>query len=129
MAENYAGKEKREFFRYQHEAPVQYKVLNPAGGKSLSSKLVDAVSKNLSVSGVLFTSSFLPEISSILVLDLDYRTSRICQEIEKRALMVENRMIGKVVRIEESDNGLYDVGVAFVRKTDKLPKGVKNLLK
>ena len=129
MAENYAGKDRREFFRYKHEKPVQYKVLNPSGGKSLSSEFIDAVSKNLSVSGVLFTSTLLPEISSILVLDLDYRTSRICQEIEKRALMVGNRMVGKVVRIEESDSGLYDVGVAFVRKTDKLPKDIKDLLK
>ncbi|MFH0763476.1 MAG: PilZ domain-containing protein [Candidatus Omnitrophota bacterium] len=129
MSENYAGKEKREFFRYKHEKPVQYKVLNPAGGKSISSEFIDAVSKNLSVSGVLFTSSFLPEISSILVLDLDHRTSRICQEIERRALMVGNRMLGKVVRIEESDKGLYDVGVAFVKKTDKLPKDIEGLLK
>jgi len=129
MAENYAGKERREFFRYTHEKPVQYKVLNPSGDKSASSKFIDAISKNLSVSGVLFTSSYLPEISSILILDLDHRTSRICREIEKRVFMVGNRMVGKVVRIEESDNGLYDVGVAFVRKTDKLPKDIKDLLK
>lgn len=129
MSEGYAGKDRREFFRYKHEKPVQYKVLNPADGKSVSSEFVDAVSKNLSVSGVLFTSRFLPEISSILVLDLDYRTSRICQEIEKRALVIGNRMVGKVVRIEESGNGLYDVGVAFVKKTDRLPKDIKELLK
>jgi len=129
MSDSYAGKEKREFFRYQHEKPVQYKVVGHSGDKDASSKFIDAVSKNLSVSGVLFTSSFLPEISSILVLDLDHRTSRICQEIEKHALMVGGKMVGKVVRIEESDGGLYDVGVAFVRKTDKLPKDVKELLK
>lgn len=129
MVESYEGKERREFFRYKHEKPVQYKVLDTSSDKDASAKFMDAISKNLSISGVLFTSNYLPKISSILVLDLDYRTSRICQEIEKRALMVGDKMVGKVVRIEESGNGLYDVGVAFVKKSDKLPKDIKELLK
>ena len=129
MSDNYTGKERREFFRYNYEGPVQYKVINAKGPKSVASKFVDAVSKNLSVSGVLFTSSFLPDISSILVVDLDPRTSTICKEIEKSAFMVGDKMVGKVVRIEESDDGLYDVGVAFIKKSDKLPKAVRDLLK
>ena len=129
MAENFKGKERREFFRYKHEKPVQYKVVSPSGDKGVSAKFIDAISKNLSASGVLFTSSYIPEISSILILDLDHRTSRICQEIEKRAFMIGDKMVGKVVRVEESDDGLYDVGVVFVKKSDKLPKDIKDLLK
>jgi len=129
MSESPLGKEKREYFRYSHEEPVHYKVLNSSVDKAVSEKFMDAVSKNLSVSGVLFTSSYLPEISSIILIDLDTRTSNICKEIEGRALMVGDKMIGKVVRIEESGEGMYDVGVAFVRKSDKLPKEIKALLK
>ena len=129
MSEEFTGKDRREFFRYKHEKPVHYKLVGPSGDKGASAKFIDAISKNLSVSGVLFTSNYMPEISSVLVLDLDYRTSRICQEIEKRALMLGDKMVGKVVRIEESDKGLYDVGVAFIKKSDKLPKGIKDLLK
>jgi hypothetical protein len=129
MAENFAGKDRREFFRYKHEEPVHYKVLNQSAGDAVSVKFMDAVSKNLSISGVLFTSSYLPEISSLVIIDLDTRTSNICKEIEKRALMVGDKMIGKVVRIEDSGDGQYDVGVAFVKKSEKLPKSIMQLLK
>ena len=121
--------EKREFFRYSHEKPVQYKILNSSAEDAASTKFIDAVSKNLSVSGVLFTSSFLPEISSIAVIELDIRTSNICKEIEKRALVVGNKMLGKVVRVEDAGDGQYDIGVVFIRKTEELPKEIKSLLK
>ena len=129
MANNYAGIERREFFRYRYEKPIHYKVVNSAKDKNHASKLMNAVSKNLSASGILFASKFLPEISSILVLDLDYRTTRVCQEIEERALILNDKLLGKVVRIEETDDGFYDVGVAFVKKSDTLPKDITNLVK
>lgn len=129
MANNYSGKEKREFFRYSHEKPVQYKVLGSSDKGTAGSDFIDAVSKNLSASGVLFTSNYLPKISSIVAIDLDYRTSRVCQEIEDRAMIVDNKMVGKIVRIEENDDGAYDVGVAFVKKSEKLPKDIQSLLK
>lgn len=128
MADSYSGREKREFFRYTHEKPIQYKTVSQMDDKHTVSKLMDAVSKNLSVSGILFTSKYIPELSSILVLDLDYRTTRICQEIEERALILNNKLLGKVVRIEDVDNGLYNIGVAFIKKDDKLPDNIKTLI-
>jgi len=129
MMDNYSGKDKREFFRYSHEKPVQYKVLGSPDKNTAESSFIDAVSKNLSASGVLFTSSYLPKISSVIVIDLDYRTSRVCQEIDSRAMIVDNKMVGKIVRIEENSDGAYDVGVAFVKKSEKLPKDIKDLLR
>lgn len=129
MSENPAGKERREFLRYTHEKPVQYKILNPVTDKAASAKFIDAVSRNLSVSGVLFTSNVLPEIASIVMIDLDTRTCNICREIERHALAVGNKLIGKIVRVEESGGGQYDVGVAFVKKSEKLPKEIRDLLK
>lgn len=128
MSDEYQGKEKREFFRYSFEKPLHYKIVNADKNKSSISKLIDAVSKNLSASGILFTTSTLPEISSLLVLDLDYRTARICEEIESRALILNDKLVGKVVRIEENDDGFYNVGVAFIKKTDGLPEEIRAVL-
>lgn len=128
MSNECRGKDKREFFRYNYEEPVHYKVVNADKDKSSVSKLIDAVSKNLSASGILFTTSSIPEISSVLVLDLDYRTTRICQEIENRALILNDKLVGKVVRIEDNEDGRYNIGVAFVKKTDSLPGDIKDLI-
>lgn len=100
-----------------------------AKNKDVASRLFNAISKNLSASGILFSSDYLPKISSIIVLDVDYRTSRICEEIESRALIIDNKLLGKVVRIEDNDCGTYDIGVAFVTKSETLPKAIESLVK
>lgn len=126
---NYGGADRREFFRYRYEKPIYYKVIASGKDKSIGTKLNDAISQNLSASGILFTSNYLPEISSLMIIDLDYRTTRICQEIEENALIVNDKLLGKVVRIEDNDDGKYNVGVAFIKKSDTLPNDVQNLIK
>lgn len=126
MSEN-TGSDRREFLRHKHEKPVQYKILEMDQSKTKASKLTEAVSKNLSASGILFSSKEMPRISSLLLLDLDYRVTQICKEVEENALIVNNRLFGKVVRIEETSSG-YDIGVAFVRKFDALADMIKEIM-
>ena len=121
--------EKREFLRYSYDKPVNYRILISPKHNSSASKLVNGISRNLSASGILFKSDHLPEISSILELNLDYRTTGICQEIEENAMIIGNRLIGKVVRIEETEDGKYNVGVAFIKKSEPLPPGIEDLIK
>jgi hypothetical protein len=123
------GKDKREFFRYAYSKPMKYNSLNIPKGSKFVSKLVSAMSKNLSTSGILFTTETVnaPTIASILVLDLDYRTASICKEIETRALILENKLIGRVVRIDDNGDDTLGIGVAFVTKSDPLAKGIKNI--
>ena len=128
MSGEYSGSEKREFFRYRHEKPAVFKEITDSGHAAVSD-LAKAVTKDLSASGMLFTSEYPPRLSSIIVLDVDYRTSRICEEIESRALILNNKLLGKVVRIEDNDNGSYDIGVAFIKKSENLPQDVLTLIK
>jgi hypothetical protein len=120
--------EKREFLRCKYDKPISYKVISSAGQGSPGSRALDAVARNLSASGVLFSSRYHPEISSIIALDMDYRTARICQEIEENALIVNNKIVGKVVRIEEDKDGLYGVGVAFIKRLSRLPKDLEKMM-
>ena len=126
MTNDYGGKERREFFRYRHIKPAHFKEITP--NDHAISDLADALTKNLSASGMLFTSKYPPRLSSIIVLDVDYRTTRICEEIEERALILNNRLLGKVVRIEDNDNGSYDIGVAFIKKSENLPQNILALV-
>ena len=129
MAEDYKGNEKREFLRYDYSSPLSYKEIDLFSDKNTISKLFEAVSKNLSVSGISFISQKAPNIAGVLLMNLDYGTAEVCREIEKRALIVDNKLIGKVVRIENREDGFFDVGVAFVKKTNRIADYLKGLVK
>ena len=134
MADKYGNKERREFLRYSYNKPLSYQKIPAGQDTSFVSSLITAISKNLSAAGILFVTNIgkLPDIASILALNLDYSTTSVCQEIEKRALIVDNKLIGRGVRIEDNEDGTCDVGVAFVTKSDPLLKNIKaieNLIK
>ena len=129
MANDYKGAERREFFRYRYEKPIHYKVIGLSGDKVSLSKIVGVASRNLSASGILFATKQAPPLSSIIALDLDYRATQVCREIEERALIVNDQLVGKVVRIETNDDNSYDVGVAFIRQSDNLSEDIKKLIR
>ena len=126
MSDNYAGKEKREFFRYRHVGTANFKEVLKDNALSDAAQ---AITKNLSASGMLFTSQYPLRLSSMIVLEIDYRTTKLCEEIEDRALIMNNKLLAKVVRIEDNDNGSFDIGIAFVRKSENLPQKVLMLIK
>lgn len=127
---NHNGKERRSFFRYEHKTPMHYSLVTKPHEKGLISKTIRAISKNLRASGVLFATdkAHIPDLSSILILDLDYRTARICEELEKRALIVNNKLLGKVVRLQRVADDAVNVGVAFITKSDSLSEDLKKLV-
>lgn len=122
--------ERREFLRIGFKTPVRFKTYAPE--HTPVNRVAEATSKNISQSGILFQtqSAVPPQVSTILWMDLDLRTLRICQEIESRALVMGNGLLGKVVRIEEdpSAEGTYDVGVCFLTQDQKADRDVQELL-
>jgi len=130
MKNTASGKERREFLRFSYNESIRYSIIKECREKDFSSDLMNAISKNLSASGILFVTSIgnEPGISRLLVLDLDFKTTNICREIEERALILgDNKLIGKVVRIEDNEDGTCSVGVAFVKKTDALQSDIGDL--
>ena len=88
--------------------------------------------RNISQSGILFqTEQEPPQLSSIVWLNLDIRTLKICQEIESRALIFNNGILGKVVRVEEDLDAAnaYDVGVCFLKKDQRGSAEVEELIR
>ena len=115
--------ERREFFRLNFRTPLKY--------KAYSERPTSGTSQNVSQSGILFQTEQAPKISSLVWLSLDMRTLKICQEIENRALILNNGLVGKVVRVEEDphSNNAYDVGVCFLQKNEKEAAEVRQLLR
>ncbi len=68
-------------------------------------------------------------MSNILWIDLDIRALNICQEIENSALVFNNGLLGRVVRVEENrqNSGVYGVGVCFLTQSDKNSRDIQDL--
>ena len=124
-----SSQERREFFRLNYTEPLQFKAYQTGMGRTETASI--GRSRNVSQSGVLFqTQKNPPQLSSIVWVSLDIRTLTICKEIEKRALMFNNGLLGRVVRVEEdaNENDLYDIGVCFLTQAEQDSKEVQQVI-
>ena len=127
------AQERREFFRISFNAPLSFKSYSRIGSKSskIQSASARAVSQNISQSGILFqTENKPPQLSSIVWMNLDIRTLSICKEIEKRALIFNDGLLGRVVRVEEDSGNTnrYDIGVCFLKEEQKNSQEIEQIL-
>ncbi len=131
MTRNDAGssQERREFFRLNYTTPLHFKTYPTRIGRTETASV--GRSRNVSQSGVLFqTEKNPPQLSSIVWMNLDIRTLTICKEIEKRALIFNNGLLGRVVRVEEdvNENNLYDIGVCFLTQDQQNSKEIQQVI-
>lgn len=95
-----------------YRRPVKFRMME---GGAEESDLRLGTSANISETGILFSSTVLPKIASLLWMDMDLRTLKICKEIEKNAVVYRKGLLGRVVRLEEDPaSDSYNVGVCFV---------------
>ena len=128
MVQDENSQERREFFRIAFSTPLRFK--NCATTQDQAS-LTPGTSENISQTGILFqTKNIPPQLSSIVWMALDIRTLKICQEIENRALIFNNGILGRVVRVEEDleQKRVYDVGVCFLKRSQKDTQEVQQIL-
>lgn len=104
--------DRREYFRMDYRRPVKFRMIEDGEGDG-AVRL--GTTSNVSQTGILFSSSVLPKIASIVWMDMDLRTLKICKEIERRAVVYQKGLLGRVVRLEEDPlNNTYNIGVCFV---------------
>ena len=123
--------ERREFFRIKFRQPLNYKSYSATRSVGTDSAECQGTSQNVSQSGILFQiENDPPQLSSIVWMNLDIRTLSICKEIERRALIFNNGLLGRVVRVEEDakNNNVYDVGVCFLTQDQKKSREVEQIL-
>lgn len=120
--------ERRRFFRLPYEKPICYRKLILAGRKTAGPKSCGCVSKNLSGSGILFSSKDLPTLSDIILLDLNVNEIPAYEMMKKDILTLNNRPVAKVVRTEEIGNNQYNVGVAFLTKSKNDATDIERLI-
>lgn len=114
MEKDYAMQERREFIRLDYVTPLAYKVCK----EETISKLLLGYTSNISEMGILCTIDHKVNIGDILWLSFDRATLAICEDLERNILIYQNGIIGKAVRIEKQDDGLYDIGIKFITRKE-----------
>jgi hypothetical protein len=107
--------ERRLFQRINYATPLAYKVCN----KDTVSKLLEGYTSNISQAGILCNIKEQVNQDDILWLSFNRETLEICEELEKRALIYQKGVLGKVVRIEPRGSLNFDVGIKFITREEK----------
>jgi len=111
----YRGPERRKFVRLDYITPLEYKVCK----KETVSKLLAGYTADISQSGISCNIKDKVHKDDLLWLSFDRDTLTICGELEKRALIYQNGVIGKVVRIEPKEGNSYNIGILFITREEK----------
>lgn len=113
--DGFKGDERREFARLDYTTPLAYKVCH----SDTVIKLLDGYTHDVSQAGLLCSIKGEVREGDILWLSFDRTTLGICEDLEKRSLIYQNGIIGKVVRIEPKSDGTSSVGVQFITREEK----------
>ncbi|PIQ89746.1 MAG: hypothetical protein COV72_01475 [Candidatus Omnitrophica bacterium CG11_big_fil_rev_8_21_14_0_20_42_13] len=110
----YSGAEKRQFVRLPYRSPLQYKVCK----EDTIKMIMHGYTENISQSGLLCNIKEDVPQDSVLWLLLDLGALTTCAEIEKRSIILQHGILGRVVRTYQKKNGSFDVGVRFLTREE-----------
>jgi len=116
----YKGPERRQFLRLDYIMPLAYKVCK----KKTLSILLQGYTSNISQSGLLCNIKEPVKKDDILWVSFDRTTLDVCEDLEKRSLIYQNGVIGKVVRAGHKKDGSYNVGIQFITREEKNPTNI-----
>ncbi|MFH0762305.1 MAG: PilZ domain-containing protein [Candidatus Omnitrophota bacterium] len=110
----YGGPERREFTRLDYVRPLGVKICKA----ETISKMLSGYTSDISRAGLLCNVREKVGNDDILWLSFDRSTLEFCQELEKRILVYQSGVIGKVVRVQPQGDS-YNVGVRFLTIEEK----------
>jgi c-di-GMP-binding flagellar brake protein YcgR len=115
MAKTYSGPERRQFVRIDFTTPLACKVCK----KETISKILDGYTADISRGGILCNIKDRVKKNDILWLSFDRSGLSFCADLEKRSLIYQNGVIGKVVRAEPKKDKTFEVGIQFITREEK----------
>lgn len=111
----YNGTERRKFVRLDYITPLAFKICS----KDTVSKLLQGYTSNISEAGLLCKINQKVNKDDILWLSFDRSVLTVCEEVEKKSLIYQNGVIGKVVRVEAKQKDAYTIGIQFITREEK----------
>ncbi|MFA4842647.1 MAG: PilZ domain-containing protein [Candidatus Omnitrophota bacterium] len=115
MKKEYSGAERRQFVRLDYTAPLSFKVCK----KETLSKILEGYTGDISQGGILCNIKEKVRPGDILWLSFERSSLVFCEDLEKRSLIYQNGVIGKVARVNMKKDKTFDVGLQFVTREEK----------
>jgi len=115
MKKTYKGPERRQFVRLDYTSPLAYKVCK----RKTISTLFQGYTVDISQTGLLCNIKDKVKKNDIVWLSFDRATLSICRDLEKRILIYQNGIVGKVVRVAPKGKNTYHVGIQFITREEK----------
>ena len=112
---NLKAEERRAAVRLTCETPLSFKVCK----EETISKIMHGYTQDISSIGLRCTIEKKVPIGCVLWLKLDRGALRMCEEIETRAVILQQGVLGKVVWIEKENNSKFNVGLQFITRKEK----------
>jgi len=115
MTNQYDGQEQRDHERFDCMTPLAYKVCS----QETLSKLFKGYTVNVSESGLLCNLRDNVKLEDVIWLSFNKSVLELCAEIDKRSFFYQNGVVGKVVRVEDMDDGSFNVGIHFITREEQ----------
>lgn len=115
MKKTYKGSERRKLLRLDYTTPLAYKICKK---KTVSSLLKGYIS-DVSQEGLRCKIKQKIKKNDIVWLSFDRPTLNICEDLDRKALIYQKGVIGRVVWVKPKGKKVYEVGVQFVTREEK----------
>lgn len=115
MTKKYNGAERRQFVRFDYITPLAYKVCK----KTTLSKLLQGYTADISQGGLRCRLREKVAKNNIIWLSFDRNLLDVCRGIDRKCMVYQNGVIGKVVWATRLMNKTYDIGIRFLTREEK----------
>jgi len=115
MKKRYKGLERRQFIRLDYVAPLAFKVCR----KKTVSALLQGYTSDISEGGLCCNLKESVSRDKILWLSFDRELLDICRGIDRRCMIYQSGVLGKVIWSKKRSNKTYDVGIRFITREEK----------
>ena len=109
--------ERRAAVRISCETPLTFKVCKD----ETIDKIMQGYTQNISKDGVRCIIAEKVPIGCIVWLKLDRDALTLCEELERKAVILQHGILGKVVWIESAGEPNYEVGLQFLTREERNP--------
>ena len=107
--------ERRSVVRVVCQTPLTFKICK----EETILKIMEGYTQDISPDGVRCVISEDVPVGCTLWLKLDRDALTMCEEIEKRAVILQHGVLGKVVWIEKQRDRKFEVGLQFLTRAEK----------
>ena len=107
--------ERRATVRITCQTPLQYKICK----EETISKIMEGYTHDVSSDGLRCTIADKIPVGCTLWLRLDKDAIMLCEEIEKRAVILQQGILGKVIWVDKLDQDKYEIGLRFITREEK----------